>query len=203
MKIWNVTEADIRQCAEATGVAIFADWNGNGIRKDGRALNFRLALGSERVAEGTYRGANGRKRTFPLLWQRKGTSAAWSQEEPRRIASVCWHGHYAFMRYLLALVPEARIKTAFADYRGLDEFLRDAPETGEKNIGSSYYPLAMADACYCAEYGKANISELDRLADEFADAEEEHSRSYLDRKAMAEANFLLAGRANYDPQRGV
>jgi hypothetical protein len=164
MKVWNVTEEQIREAAQMAGVAIFADWSGHGIDRDGRALNFRLGLGKERVAEGTYK-ENGRKKPYPLIWQRRTANYGFGNSE-RRIASVCWHGHYAFMRYLLALSPEARIKSAFADYHGLDEFLRDAPETGYRNVGSLMYPLQMREACFCSDYGRDDMSEIDKAAEE-------------------------------------
>lgn len=67
----------------------------------------------------------------------------------RRVNAVCWHGHYDWMDEVFTRDPEARIISAVATYNGRRGFLRDAPPTGEKNIGSPAYPLAYADACEC------------------------------------------------------
>src|SRR4051812_26430377 len=180
MKVWNVTEEDIRAAASAAQVAIHSDWNGNGITRAGKTerspLAFRLALGTVRVEEGRQPGS---RKPYPLIWQRASASYFEAQkEEPRRVAAVCWHGHYAFMRYLLALRPDARIKTAFADYRGLAAFLWQAPDTGTRNIGAPIMPVAMEDACYCREHGREDICEIDTRADVWAHA-------FLDKRIRA------------------
>jgi hypothetical protein len=178
MYVWGASEQDIREAAKASGVAIFGDWSVyvNGITRTGKtersSLHFRLALGTERVAEGYMdreRDDNGKlkpKKLHPMLWHRR-TSNTWSNSE-RRVASVCWHGHYAFMRYLLALRPDARIKTSMADYHGLKSFFDTAPETGYRNIGSAWYPCCMVEACFCADYGKDWLQDIDESADIWA-----------------------------------
>lgn len=165
MKVWNVTEGDVRAAAIAVGVAIHSDWAGrNGIVKDGRALNFRLALDTtgERLQEGkTFAG-----KPHPWPYQRASVHP-WEYDkgyQRRRVAAVCWHGHYAFMRYLLAIRPDARIKSHTADYRGLASFLNEAPETAYVNIGSIAYPCNFCDACYCEEYGRHDIRAIDTAA---------------------------------------
>jgi hypothetical protein len=125
MKAWNTTEQDIREAADEVGLAIHSDWSGNGITRDGRALRFRLALGTDKE---NYR----------------------SIKRGRRIAAVCWHGHRDFFRALYRRSPEARIKTALADYRGTDGFERDFPATGQGNVGSWAEPQAAQDACDCS-----------------------------------------------------
>jgi hypothetical protein len=185
MYVWNASETDIRAAAEASGVAIFGDWAygrypgaTGGITRTGKtdrsALHFRLALGTERQDDGYVerdRDEHGRligkRQLHPIVWQRRSASYGWGNSE-RRVAAVCWHGHYAFMRYLLALRPDARIKTSVGDYRGLDGFLRDAPETAWRNIGSQMYPLTMAEACFCHDYGNDYLGSIDRAADEWA-----------------------------------
>ncbi len=226
MKVWGISEGEIRSAVAAVGVSIFSDWRSNGITKDGRALRFRLGLGTERVEEGSYRAPNGRLKPFPLLWQRAsaspfeqpgfsgfgslygigGTEPATETppKEPRRIASVCWHGHYAIMRYLFAVRPEARIQTYMADYKGLENFLAEAPYTGSRNIGAPVYPVAMQDACYCSEHGRDDTDELDEAAEAWSFANFEHVRTARkEAEAKRAADFLLVGRVNYDPQRGV
>lgn len=188
MKVWNVTEQDIREAAEASSVAIWGDYHrgspwapSGGIMRDGRALNFRLALTDKRVREGFEERERddegrfiGKRRLYPLVWQRAsvGSVSGW-QEGDRRIASVCWHGHYAFMRYLLALRPDARIKTGrfgANDYHGLEGFKEYAIESGYHNIGSRAYPVQLREACYCADHGMDYLTSIDRSADEWASA---------------------------------
>ena len=57
--------------------------------------------------------------------------------ERRRVgASVCWHGHRDFMRDLLGRCPDARIKTTYAKYEGLDHFERKQKEgDGKAGVG--------------------------------------------------------------------
>jgi hypothetical protein len=74
------------------------------------------------------------------------------------------------MRHLLALRPDARIKTAFADYRGLSDFLDTAPATGYANVGSMMYPVQMREACFCSDHGNDHLSSIDRAADEWTPA---------------------------------
>lgn len=178
MYVWNASETDIRAAAEASGVAIFSDWSGNGITRTGKtersSLHFRLALGNERQEDGYVerdRDEHGRligkRQLHPMMWHRRTASYAWGNSE-RRVAAVCWHGHYAFMRYLLALRPDARIRTSIGDYRGLAGFLRDAPETAWRNIGSQMYPLTMAEACFCHDYGNDYVPSIDDAADSWA-----------------------------------
>jgi hypothetical protein len=176
MYVWNATESDIRAAAKASGVAIYSDWRGDGVNRTGKtersSLHFRLALGTERIEQGTMereRDDNGRlkpAKLHPKVWHRR-TASTWDDSE-RRVAAVCWHGHYAFMRYLLALRPDARIKTSIGDYRGLAGFLREAPFTGYRNIGSQMYPIQMREACFCADYGNDYTSSIDRAADDWA-----------------------------------
>lgn len=135
MKVWTTLDpSEIRECADEIGVQIHSDWAGNGIMRDGRAWNFRLALRS-----GVKRGRNHK-------YQRM--SAGYNAGE-RRVAAVCWHGHRDFMRAIYRRDPDARIKSAFADYRGSEEFEQKFPTTGDRNIGSMYYPTLAREACTC------------------------------------------------------
>jgi hypothetical protein len=133
MKVWGITEEEARDCASRVGVAIFDDWHRSGITKVGRALQFRLGLGDDK-----------------MLYRR--LSAGYPSDiRPRKVNAVCWHGHRDFMREVFRINPDARIKSAVADYRGSDDFERTFPGTGHYNIGSSYYPTEMQDACVCQE----------------------------------------------------
>lgn len=136
MKVWTVLNPDeIRAVATSVGVRIHSDWNGSGIRKDGCAWNFRLALGDEK------RGDSGRK------YQRTSTSYF---NEGRKIAAVCWHGHRDFMLALYEHDPNARIKTHWADYRGVEDFREKFGNTGYRNVGSMMYPMFAKDICTCS-----------------------------------------------------
>lgn len=137
MKVWTrLSESDLRECAAEIGVKIHSDWAGTGIVKDGRAWKFRLALNSD-----VTKLASGYK------YQRTSASMF---NEGRRVAAVCWHGHRDFMRAVFARDPDARIKSAIADYRGSEAFERDFPATAHRNVGSMMYPMFMKDVCTCS-----------------------------------------------------
>lgn len=136
MKVWTKLSPDeIRSLAHELGIKIHGDYGlSGGISKDGRAWNFRLALGDE-------------KREKNRKYQRTSTSY---YGNGRRVAAVCWHGHRDFMRAILARDPEARIKTAYADYRGAQDFEDSFGNTGYKNVGSMMNPVFAKDACTCS-----------------------------------------------------
>lgn len=71
----------------------------------------------------------------------------------RRVNAVCWHGFRDFFRTLFEYSPNAVIKTALATYDGPEGFEAVYPTTAEQNIGSRFEPLAIADACTCADSG--------------------------------------------------
>lgn len=134
MKIWGVTEQEIRDAVAEVGLAVFGGWSRSGIEKDGRALRLRLS-----VNQLSPRNSNG----F-LPYQRKSMSTMNS----RRIAAVCWHGHREFMRAIFKRNLEARIKTALADYRGAEDFEQKFEATfGQGNE----YHLSYGQSCDCPE----------------------------------------------------
>lgn len=139
MKVWNATEDQIRQAIRETGLKVYGEWSdygtGNGIERDGRALRFRLSIDTAQT-----RDADG----F-LPYQRQSANPSIR----RKLAAVCWHGHRDFMRALFRLAPDARIKTALADYRGADDFERKYRQTyGNGN----HYNLSYGQACNCAAH---------------------------------------------------
>jgi hypothetical protein len=67
----------------------------------------------------------------------------------RRIHAVCWHGHYAFMRAVFMLDPNAKFRTALDTWDGRQDFFERAAASGHKNIGSMVEPLAYGNACDC------------------------------------------------------
>lgn len=137
MKVWGANEQEIRAAAKAVGVELFG-WPNGHVSQDGRALRFRLSVDRTQP-----RGENGE-----LPYQRISQSRM-SGIRGRRIAAVCWHGHRDFMRALFRTNPEARIKTALADYRGSEDFERKF--SGTYGNGNSYN-LDYGQACTCLEH---------------------------------------------------
>lgn len=148
MKVWTtLTPEQIRQVAQSVGVRIHGDHYGSGgISKDGRAWNFRLALDSS-VPK---RGNAGYK------YQRiSSSSRAWTGKD-RKVAAVCWHGHRDFMRAVFALDPNARFKTAIADWKGSADFEDRFAQTAYNNVGSMMYPMFAKDCCTC-DHGEWDV----------------------------------------------
>jgi hypothetical protein len=58
----------------------------------------------------------------------------------RKVWAVSWQGHWDFMENLFRMDEGAFIQTAIAKYDGLEGFYREAPQTGERNIGSMMEP---------------------------------------------------------------
>jgi len=127
MKVWGVTVEEVRS---AVAVAALA-YDRNIVfkrepEKDGRAVRFTLTVANSR---------------------NKGSRMS---HTGRRIAACCWHGHRDVMLAIFARNPDARVKTALADYRGMVDFADKYPATGYTNIGSQCDPMDIQDACNCA-----------------------------------------------------
>lgn len=67
----------------------------------------------------------------------------------RRTIAACWHVHRDFLATLFDRYPTARVSTAFADYRGREDFLEKFEATGWKNVGSMMYPMSASQCCDC------------------------------------------------------
>lgn len=67
----------------------------------------------------------------------------------RRVNAVCWHGHRDFMTRLFDLLPNLKLETAKATYRGRNGFLDLYQATAHRNIGSKFQPLYYNSACNC------------------------------------------------------
>jgi hypothetical protein len=130
MKVWGVAPEVLRAVAESFGFRLYND------SRVGRATQFVLRPGP--AMGNKYRRTSA---SFYGGFRKDGT--------PRRVWAVCYHGHWDFMEALFALNPEARVKTAKADYRGLAGFNALAPAVGDQNIGARIAPVAYADACLC------------------------------------------------------
>ncbi len=93
------------------------------VRPNGTGTAFTLALDGERYRRRSHTG--------------------------RKIAAVCWHGHYDFFREVYTQNEEATIITAQARYNNRADFEYSAETTGDNNIGSMVEPMAYRDACDC------------------------------------------------------
>jgi hypothetical protein len=80
-----------------------------------------------------------------LPYQRVSQSPASGRH--RRVAAVCWHGHRDFMREIFNRFPEARIKSALADYRGRMDFEQNYRSTAGTSNG---WNVGYSRACVCA-----------------------------------------------------
>jgi hypothetical protein len=75
----------------------------------------------------------------------------------RRIAAACWHVNREVMWGILAHNNDCRIKTAIADYHGLEDFADKYPDTGHTNVGSRMEPMDFQDACNCATWEACDV----------------------------------------------
>lgn len=92
---------------------------------------------------------DGRAIAFTLTVRKSAGPAGRRSNEGRKIATCCWHGHRDVMIAIFRDYPDARLKTAVADYRGEKDFEDRFEETGNDNIGSQMVPMCRADACEC------------------------------------------------------
>ncbi len=147
MKVWTkLSENDIYNIADEVGVAIALSQVSTErhfgmtvpppeIPKVGRAFSFGLRpLTSLGRIDGDYK------------YQRTSSSGF---SPDRRVFAVCWHGWRDFMIALYERDPDARIKTVFADYHGVEGFRRNYEATGNKNVGSMMYPMQAREVCNC------------------------------------------------------
>lgn len=142
MKLYNVSLTDAERIAASLGIRFNGDDtpNSRGARCKGL---LRPLYGQPRA-----------QRPYPRI-----SSSPFAQStqsgEPRAVAAVCWHGHRDFMREVFCQFPTARIVTHATTYRSPEHFEATYRDTGYRNVGSLYYPMAMCEACECAEAGRA------------------------------------------------
>ena len=96
------------------------------LAKEGRALHVRLCVDKTKP----------RDEAGLLPWQKRGRD--FPGRRGRRLPYVTWEGHREFMRIVFRDHPEARIKSAIADYRGRDDFWVKHPETKGRWNGPGY-----------------------------------------------------------------
>jgi len=128
MLAYHVTEADLRNAAERASKL----YDGNVVLDvrgmNGRAIRFGLKVSSSR-GNGAHRSWQGRRTTY-----------------------ACWHVHAEFFRALFESFPDARIKSAMADYRGRESFEKLYELTGMRNVGPRVQPCQAREACECARW---------------------------------------------------
>ena len=127
MLAYGVTEEEIRDAVEHAskyyGGNVAAEIRG----QRGRAIRFGLKVRDSR-GDGAHRSASG-----------------------RRTRSACFHAHADFFRALFGAHPGARVKTAFAHYRGGTpaQYERDFDFVGMRNVGSMVRPVQLRECCDC------------------------------------------------------
>ena len=127
VKIWGLTEGEIKAAVSEAGLTVWGDWTGKGhLAKEGRALHVRLCVDKTKP----------RDEAGLLPWQKRGRD--FPGRRGRRLPYVTWEGHREFMRIVFRDHPEARIKSAIADYRGRDDFWVKHPETKGRWNGPGY-----------------------------------------------------------------
>lgn len=63
----------------------------------------------------------------------------------RHTPSASWEAHRDFMLNLFAINPNGRIKSSFADYRGLADFESKFRSTAGRQVGSMVNPVCFSD----------------------------------------------------------
>jgi hypothetical protein len=70
-------------------------------------------------------------------------------DKPRRSRYACGYCYAYLFTAIYERAPEATIRTAFCTYRNWHHFLAAYPDVLDMNVGSSAYPIRLADACNC------------------------------------------------------
>ena len=65
---------------------------------------------------------------------------------------LCWHGFRDVFRAVMAINPDAVVRTGIAVYKGSEGFEESYPGTAQNNIGSMFEPAYMPELCkgHCA-----------------------------------------------------
>lgn len=135
MEIRGLTGQQIESAATTAKVTLYR-MRPVGHTRDGRP-KFRLQLHTTRDDEGR------------VIFGRLGFSENRDGSRRRCPGAVCWHGHRAFMRACYALVPDAKIVTAFITYTDAENFERSHTFTAERQAGSAYRPVTFGELCEC------------------------------------------------------
>lgn len=90
----------------------------------------------------------GRAVAFTLTVDRSDGPGARRSATGRRISAACWHAHRDVLRAIFGVCPDARVKSAVADYRGVEDFEEKFDDTGCTDIGDH---VEYRQACECAD----------------------------------------------------
>lgn len=82
-----------------------------------------------------------RKTPRPPTYLLRPAGRRWRTDDGR----VCSHGYAAFIRTVLEREPGGAVRTAIAEYRGLDDFLEKAERDGAR--AAEMFP----DSCHCLD----------------------------------------------------
>lgn len=147
MLVRGASSEDIINAATTAGVRLTGGGPWGAVWRDavprpvpGRLPSFRFTL----------RTLPRENRKDPIRFGRYGFSRNRSTGNRRRVpGAVCWHGHRNFMRELFRLAPGAVLVSAFATYKGRDDFERNHGDTAYREVGSRMEPVSFADLCDC------------------------------------------------------
>lgn len=79
---------------------------------------------------------------------RSGVIGTRTTPRGKRSVNASWEAHHDFLKALFDINPEAKVRTAFAYYKGKDVFYKLFPDTAYRNVGSQMYPCTMPDLTY-------------------------------------------------------
>ena len=127
MQAFNVTVSDLEYAAQKVGLAAVVG------AVTSRSVRFTLErTGRKYQRLGFHRNKDGNRRKLGSY-------------------VVCWHGHRDFMLALFDAKPDARLKSAMADYRGRADFLASYGNTEHRQVGSMMDPACYGDLCECED----------------------------------------------------
>jgi hypothetical protein len=125
------------------------------LRQIGAPMGIRL----ENATEGMLRRQRGKfagKYEHSFVLRPDGSQASeyyrlvrdnpYSPSGKRRVHAISWQGHWDFMVQLFNKDPDAVLVSAIGRYEGREGFYRDAPATGDRNIGSVVHPQSYRNA---------------------------------------------------------
>lgn len=155
----NVTPSDLEAIGRDLGFSVNADWRGT------RAM-FTLRLGTDRN-----RYASLKPNPTDIDWSAGPRAISWKWR--RTGGSVCYHGHFVYLRELFRRYPDAVVTSGLfgkVTYTA-DTFEQEAERLGNRtmgNPGNIYSGFQFRDMCNCEsvkrpynvqhEYGSVNLA---------------------------------------------
>ena len=150
--LWSAAE----DAAQTAGVRVY------NLRESGKGIAFTLKTGEHAEPRVDWRGKVKLSPRYQRLSQRaeRSTARGFEGVEYQKVVpgAVCWHGHRDFLRAFYALVPDAKIRTAFITYQNAEHFEATYRDTydGKPNKPARSFAYVSnikpyADACTCGE----------------------------------------------------